>query len=131
MERFETANTTSQPDFALPREVSNPVPPVLARVIAGDLTAHMLGKPGDLDVFVTAAEDIRGLNAEQIAQRLAIPESDSFTIIEFATPAHGIASPVHRSRPGFVGRGRTLLGAREFILPNRALPEHAVSRVVR
>jgi hypothetical protein len=111
--------------------VNNPIPRVVARVIAGEVTASTLGRPGDLDVFVTAAEDIAGLNAEQLAQRLAIPRSNTFTIIEFATPAHGLASPVHRERPGFVGRGLTRLGAREFIISNREVPSHALSRVVR
>lgn len=38
-------------------------------------------------------------------------------IIEFDTPS-GIATPVLRSDPGFVGYGRTAGGATEFVIPN-------------
>lgn len=46
------------------------------------------------------------MNPKQIAQRLTIPESPTgFRVIEFATPKSGVASPVFRSDPGFVGGG--------------------------
>ncbi|PSQ92538.1 MAG: hypothetical protein BRD52_04750 [Bacteroidetes bacterium SW_4_67_19] len=32
-----------------------------------------------------------------------------------------VASPVNRTGPGFVGRGKTKGGAREFVVPNVAL----------
>jgi len=45
-----------------------------------------------------------------------------FAIIEFDTPA-GIASPVLRTNPGFVGFGRTAGGVPEFVVPNLRLDE--------
>jgi hypothetical protein len=93
--------------------------------------ATTLGRPGAADVFVTAAEDIAGMNPAQIAERLAIPESESFTVIEFETPAEGLVSPVFRTNPGFVSRGVTAGGAREFVVPNGPVPADAVIRVVR
>ena len=39
-------------------------------------------------------------------------------IVEFDTPAEGLASPVFRTNPGFVGGGLTAGGAIEFVLPN-------------
>lgn len=83
-------------------------------------------------MFVTAADDIRGLNAKEIAERLTIPESSTgFRVIEFKTPRSGIASPVNRSDPGFVGGGRTAGGAREFVVPNGQIPAGANTRVIQ
>jgi hypothetical protein len=42
-------------------------------------------------------------------------------VIEFDTVSEGLASPVLRDAPGFVGGGRTAGGAREFILPNLSI----------
>jgi len=112
--------------------VTNPVPSTLARAIAnkGD-EISTLGLGGESDVFVTAASDISGLNASQIAEKLTIPNSSNgFVVIEFNTP-QGIASPVFRTNPGFVGRGRTAGGAREFTIPNRPIPDDAVIKVVK
>jgi hypothetical protein len=111
--------------------VANEIPSTLARVIPGEGPFPTLGPPSRADVFVTAAEDIAGMTPEQIAQRLTISPSSSFTIIEFETPAEGLASPVLRSDPGFIGGGRTLGGAREFILPNGPVPAGATVRLVR
>ncbi len=110
--------------------VSNAVPQTLARVIPGSGPFKTLG-PGVSDVFVTAAEDIRGITStQQLAQRLAIPHSDTFTVVEFPTPAEGVASPINRSNPGFVGGGRTGGGAREFVVPNGPIPEGATIRII-
>jgi len=106
------------------------VPKTLARVIPGEVNATTLGRAGVDDVFVTAADDIAGMTPAQIAERLTIPQSQSFTVIEFATPAEGLASPVLRSNPGFVGRGLTAGGAREFVIPNGPIPAGATIRVV-
>ena len=114
----------------LGRAVSNPIPSRLARVIPGNVKPGTLGPPGADDVFVTAADDIAGLNAAQIAERLTIAPSRSFTVIEFNTPAAGLASPVLRTNPGFVGGGRTLGGAREFVIPNGPIPADAIIRTV-
>jgi RHS repeat-associated protein len=113
------------------RGVTNPIPGRLARVIPGEGPFTTLGRPGASDVYVTAADDIAGMNATQIAQRLGIPSSKTFTVIEFSTPTSGLASPVFRTNPGFVGRGVTAGGAREFILPNGPIPTDAIMRVVK
>ncbi|HZN02225.1 MAG TPA: polymorphic toxin type 10 domain-containing protein [Candidatus Polarisedimenticolia bacterium] len=55
--------------------------------------------------------------------------SGSFTVIEFATPSMGLASPIFRKSPGFVGGGLTSGGAREFVLPNGPIPADALIRV--
>jgi hypothetical protein len=90
-----------------------------------------VGAPSASDVFVTAASDIQGLSAKEIAKTLTIPNSPSgFQIFEFNTPT-GIASPINRTNPGFVGRGRTAGGAREFVIPNQEIPKDAVRRVVQ
>ncbi|WP_289031127.1 polymorphic toxin type 10 domain-containing protein [uncultured Algoriphagus sp.] len=115
-----------------PGKISNVVPSRVARVIPGDVTdVKALGAPSASDVFVTAAQDIQGLGAKEIAKKLTIPNSPSgFQIFEFNTPT-GIASPINRTNPGFVGGGRTAGGAREFVIPNQAIPEDAVRRVVQ
>ena len=82
------------------------------------------------DVFVTAADDIVGLNATQLAQRLTIAPSNRFTVIEFPTPVEGLASPVFRPNAGFIGGGRTAGGAREFVVPNGPLPAGSIPRTV-
>jgi hypothetical protein len=79
---------------------------------------------------VTAAEDIAGLNSAQIAQRLTIREADEFTVIRFRTPSTGLATPINRSDPGFVGRGRTAGNAREFVIPNGPIPSDAKIEVI-
>lgn len=112
------------------RLVANPVPVRVGRVILGEGPYPTLGPPGRQDVFVTAADDIAGMTPAQISERLTIPGSNTFTVIEFDTPS-GIASPVFRSDPGFTGGGRTLGGAREFVLPNGPVPFRASVRVVR
>jgi RHS repeat-associated protein len=111
--------------------INNPVPKTIARVIAGDVTPTTLGRPGATDVFVTAADDIAGMNASQIAERLAIPPSPSYTVIEFPAATEGLASPVLRTNPGFTGRGLTGGGAREFVIPQGAIPSNASIRILR
>jgi RHS repeat-associated protein len=114
------------------KTVKNAVPSRLARVIPANVSSKTLGAPGTADVFVTAADDIAGLNASQIAQRLTIPNSSSgFRIIEFNTPRIGLSSPINRLNPGFVGFGRTAGGAREFALPNQLIPNSSIIRIVR
>lgn len=111
--------------------IANPVPSTMARVIPNGVPATTLGRPGASDVFVTGASDIAGLSSTQIAQRLTIPESPTgFKVIEFSTPRSGVASPVFRSDPGFVGGGRTARGAREFVIPNGPIPANAIIRTM-
>jgi len=90
----------------------------------------MLGRTDD--VFVTDASALKGLNSQQIAQKLTIPESASgFKIIEFPSKGvSGIASPINRANPGFVQGGRTAGGAPEFVIPNAPVPANSVIKVV-
>jgi len=110
--------------------IRNLLPQRVARVIPGRGPFATLGRPGADDVFVTTVDDIAGLNPGQIAQRLGIPKSDVFTVIEFPTPATGLASPVFRDNPGFIGGGRTIGGAVEFVVPNGHIPPNAVIKVI-
>jgi hypothetical protein len=82
-------------------------------------------------VFVTDASLLRGLNTAQIAERLEIPASRSFRIIEFGSEGiNGIATPIRNPSPGFIGRGVTSGGLPEFTIPNRPIPPGAVIRRV-
>jgi len=109
------------------------IPRRLARVIPGTLEDKQVGKivslgrPGSPDVFVTAAADIRRIRtARGLAKKLTLVDETGqlrqgpFIVIEFDTP-WGIATPVFRNDPGFVGGGRTAGGAREFVVPNLPL----------
>jgi len=113
-------------------KISNPVPSKLARVIPAEIEGKTLGAKGSSDVFVTAAKDIKGLDAKGIAKKLTIPYNPKgFKIIEFKTPIEGISSPIKRDNPGFVGGGRTAGGAREFTIPNQKIPENAKIKIVQ
>ncbi|MBD0292066.1 MAG: hypothetical protein ICV70_00635 [Jiangellaceae bacterium] len=74
------------------------------------------------EVFVAAADDIAGIrSARELAERLALRgrlREGPFVVDVFDTPS-GIASPIRRILPGFVGGGRTA-GAREFVIPTLA-----------
>ena len=117
-------------DAVAARAVTNPVPAELGRVVAGNRSLTTLGRAGADDVFVVAADDIAGMNAAQISQRLSIGASDTFTVIRFPTPASGVASPVFRTNPGFLQGGLTRGGAREFVIPNGPIPAGARTTVV-
>jgi hypothetical protein len=99
--------------------------------VAGDRKLATLGRPGSNDVFVVDADDIAGLNAEQLAKRLTIPQSEKFTVIRFPAPETGIASPVFRENPGFIPGGLTRGGAREYVIPNGPIPSNAHVEVVK
>ncbi len=117
-------------EFPAAKTVANPVPSTMARVIPEGIPATTLDRAGAADVFVTAADDIAGMNASQIANRLGIPQSPTgFRVFEFPTPQSGVASPVFRTDPGFIGGGRTIGGAREFVIPNGPIPPGAVRTV--
>jgi hypothetical protein len=105
--------------------VTNPIPTRVARVLDGDLFgAETLGPPSVERVFVTAADDIEGLSTAELAERLTLVNRDGslrsgpFAVIEFKTPLVGLGSPILRDNLGFVGRGLTGGGAREFDMPN-------------
>ena len=110
--------------------MANPVPATLARVIPGAGPFPTLGLPGSADVFVTDAAAIEGMTPAQIAQRLAIEPSDTYTIIRFSTPESGVASPILRTNPGFTGGGLTGGGAPEFVIPNGPIPPGATTTVI-
>ncbi len=111
--------------------IANPVPATLARVIPNGIDATTLGAPGAADVFVADAAQLEGLNAQQIAAILAIPESPTgFQVIQFATPEEGLATPILRTNPGFIGGGQTAGGASEFVIPNGPIPSGATITVV-
>ena len=111
--------------------VANPIPATLARVIPNGIDATSLGAPGATDVFVTNAAELEGLNAQQIAAKLGIPENPTgFQVIEFPTPNSGLASPVFRTNPGFIGGGQTIGGASEFVIPNGPIPPGSTITVV-
>lgn len=114
----------------LAKAVDEPLPKEMARVIAGKGRFPTLGPPSRDDVFVTASEDIAGMNSTQIARRLTINEADEFTVIRFPTPSTGVAVPINRTDPGFVGRGRTAGDAREYVIPNGPVPANATIEVV-
>ena len=123
------AGTVARPVAAgrLPKRLARVVPDIPVTRRSGTL-----GAPGADDVFVTTPDDIAGLDAAGIAKRLTIPESPSgFRVIEFDTPTSGLASPVNRTNPGFVGGGRTAGGATEFVVPNGPIPAGSTTRVVR
>jgi RHS repeat-associated protein len=112
--------------------ISNPVPTKLARVIPDNINTKTLGPPGVEDVFVTAADDIQGLSSSQIQARLTIQASDKgYKVIEFDTPKIGISTPVNRNNPGFVGKGKTAGGAREFTIPNQDIPKESKITTVK
>jgi hypothetical protein len=90
-----------------------------------------LGAPGAPRVFVTNAGELERLNAQQIAAKLAVPESPTgFQVIKFATPETGLATPIVSDSPGFVGGGETAGGAAEFTIPNGPIPSGATITIV-
>jgi RHS repeat-associated protein len=120
--------------------IANPIPRRIARVVPADLVDSLvtLGPPGAEDVFVTAAKDIaRVRTAHELAHRLTLIDnagnlrSGPFAVLEFDTPAFGIASPINRDIPGFIGQGKTAGGAREFVIPNLKLSELKNLRIRR
>jgi hypothetical protein len=124
---------------ASPR-INNPIPGAFVRVLPTSAlppgaSPATPGRPGAVDVLVSAAEDVRGRGAAGIAQRLAIPpdsEYSEYFVIEFpSTSVVGVGSPINRPDPGCVGRGLTAGGAREFVTPDGPLPNGAVVRIVR
>jgi hypothetical protein len=72
------------------------------------------------------------MNAKEIAEFLTIkPSPTGFRVIEFSTPSEGLATPINRCDPGFVGGGKTVGGALEFVIPNGSIPSDAITRFVR
>jgi hypothetical protein len=110
---------------------SNPVPDRLARVIPANIDPSTLAPRSQENVFVTASEDISGLNSSQLATKLGIdPSPSGFKVYEFSTPKVGISSPINYADPRFTGFGRTIGGAREFWIPNQSIPKGATIKVI-
>lgn len=104
----------------------NIIPERLVRVIPEEFAnSPTLGAPGSLDVFVTTATDLKGIEtSEGIAKRLSLLNKDGstvkgpFRLIEFDVPTTGLAQPIRRTNPGFIHGGKTAGGATEFVIPN-------------
>lgn len=106
------------------------LPATVARAIPASIDATTLGAPGASDVFVTSGGALNGMTSSQISSGLTIPESSSgFNIFEFPTP-DGIASPINRTNPGFVGGGQTAGGLPEYVVPNGPIPANATKTFV-
>ena len=119
-EAFETEAAT------VGAEISNELATTVTRVIPGEYgRPPTLGPPGNSDVFVTAGGLLNGMTADQISTALTIePSASGFNLFEFATP-EGIASPISRTDPGFIGGGRTAGGLPEYTIPNGPIPPDA------
>jgi hypothetical protein len=81
-------------------------------------------------VFVTAADDVRGItSAADLARRLTLVEETGgfrkgpFTIIEFDNPCRTTVVPTMRSEAGWIPGGQTAGGAREWLIPNYRIDE--------
>jgi hypothetical protein len=106
--------------------IANSVPSRMARVVPAEFAnGSRLAAPNASEAWITAADDLAGITTSRgLAERLTLVDDAGNLIpgpravIEFDTPASGIASPVFRSDPGFIGGGRTAGGAREFVIPN-------------
>jgi hypothetical protein len=126
-----TAQGTSTTSTHSVVATDNPVPGRVSRIVEEDVLDRgmtTLGHPSSSDVFVTAADDIAGLNSAQIGEHLTLLDGTGavrkgpFAVIEFDTPG-GIASPLNRTNPGFINGGRAAGGAREFVVPNSPLDQ--------
>ncbi len=116
-------------------EITNPLPRTqrfaralperVARDIEAGLRDVYLAKPEDPDVFITAAEDLARYRTQaSVERRLGLPPGQRAVVtFKYDVEAGGIACPICRSYPEFIGRGRTIGGAREWVIPNRPLSE--------
>lgn len=114
--------------------VVNDIPGTLARVIplqGGVRIPRMLGPAGQATTFVTAAEDIADTPVSRLSARLGIEPASRYAIIRFPTPPTAVASPIeYGENPLFIGRGVTSGGAREFQIPNVAIPPNSTIEIV-
>jgi len=112
-------------------EATSTLPLRMARVIPAEFAGGAsLGAPGAAEAWVTAADDLAGIStSEGLASRLTLVDSSgnlipgARAVIEFDTVTEGLASPVLRDAPGFVGGGFTAGGASEFVMPNLPLSQ--------
>jgi hypothetical protein len=113
--------------------ISNPIPERLARAVNVKVPAlQELGRPDAEMVFLTAAADVEGLSATQLAFRLGVEPASSFYPIEFPTTSlkGPLLSPIRERAQCFVGGGRTRGGAREFRAFNQTIPIDAEITIV-
>lgn len=107
-------------------DVVNSLPSRMARVVPAEFAnGSRLASINASEAWVTAADDLAGITtSKDLAERLTLVDEvgdlipGPRAIIEFDAPASGIASPIFRNDPGFVGGGKTAGGAREFVIPN-------------
>ena len=113
--------------------VSNPIPTTFARVIPAGTNARTLARASETEAFVTDAAAIEGLSYAELKRTLGIRPSESgYDVFTFPSKGIiGIASPINRTNPLFVGRGRTVGGAPEYIIPNIQIPADATRIRVR
>ena len=112
-------------------EVANvaQLPARLVRVIPEEYASSSLGRTGAADVFVTAPDAIKGLDAAGISKKLTLqdgngnPVKGPFRLIEFDTPTEGLAQPYNRGNNGFVNGGKTAGGVTEYMLPNAKIKD--------
>ncbi len=114
---------------------ANEIPRMLARVIPlndGVRVSGMVGPFGQSSTFVTAAEDIAGTPAAQLSERLGIESAPRYAIIRFPVSSLNVASRItYGDSALFIGRGLTSGGAREYQIPNIAIPEGATIEIVK
>jgi tetratricopeptide (TPR) repeat protein len=113
---------------------ANEVPEMLARVIpyeSGITIPNTIGLADRSHAFVTAAEDIDGLSAVDIPQRLGIASSPQYLVIRFPAPSAGLSTPLTFDHPLFTGGGLTSGGAREFFITNGAIPSVATYQIIK
>lgn len=124
------------------RLIRNAIPLRAARVVPAEFAGgSKLAAPGADEAWVTAAEDLRGINdSSALASKLTLVDKSGnllpgpYAIIEFDLPSAGLASPILRNNPGFVspGTGLTAGGAREFVTPNHSIDtlNNVITRIV-
>ena len=108
---------------------------VAEQIESGDLSVT-LSHPNNLDTFITAAEDL-GDNptSSSVAERLALPASsttgsNALVTFTYDLTQGSIASPINRTFPEFVGFGRTLGGAREWVIPNLPIRDLPIKDII-
>ena len=83
-----------------------------------------IARKGAPDAFVCNAEEIWGLSAKELAEKLKIdlPPNGFDIYVMPGSEVEPIASPINRSYPEFVPGGRTGGGASEFVIRNGPWP---------
>lgn len=112
----------------------------MPRKYAKQLEAGVGKLAGGSEAFVTAYSDVRHIRTVRgMARRLGLYDdagnlrldANALVVFRLRKPLEqsGIATPVRRSYVGFVGGGRTIGGAREWVLP--ADTEVEILKIVR